>query len=255
VLVHGLGGNLRNFAPELVDTLAQNHRVIALDRPGSGYSISDVPGPDLFAQAAMVAGLIDALELGPVVLVGHSLGGALSLALVETRPDCVAALALVAPLTQPVGEIPPQFRALMIRSPFGRSVFGWLTLGLVGILAGRARTMPAFAPDPVPADFNTRGGGALVFRPSTFEAASRDAQGIPGTIECIVAGYAAIDRPVHVLFGDGDQILPPGLHGNSITTQIAGARCDRVAGGHMLPYVHAGVTAQWIARVADAVGH
>ena len=62
VLIHGLGGNLRNFSPELVDHLTRNHRVIALDRPGAGYSIAKGAVPDLHGQAAMIAALIEALD-------------------------------------------------------------------------------------------------------------------------------------------------------------------------------------------------
>src|SRR5579863_10522110 len=38
LLIHGLGGQLRNFTYALVGRLANEFRVIAVDRPGSGYS-------------------------------------------------------------------------------------------------------------------------------------------------------------------------------------------------------------------------
>ena len=249
VLIHGLGGNLRNFAPELVARLAQRHRVIAVDRPGAGYSTAAGAIPDLHGQAAMIAALVDALDTGPVTLVGHSLGGALSLAFVQARPDLVSALALIAPLTQPITAVPAQFRTLMIRSALLRRVFAWLVIGPAGLLAGRARALPAFAPDAVPASFEGTGGGALLFRPDTFDAASQDAQSVPDVMPALVAGYGAIARPVHVLFGTGDQILPPDLHGRAFVDQVAGARCTLMDGGHMLPFVHPQQTAQWIAGV------
>jgi len=249
VLIHGLGGNLRNFAPDLVAHLAARYRVIAIDRPGAGYSTVIGPMPDLPAQAALIAALIEALELGPVTLAGHSLGGALSLALVEARPDLVARLALIAPLTQEIGEIPPQFRTLMIPSRLLRLVFAWLVVCPLGVLAGRARRLPAFDPDPVPASFASVGGGALLFRPGTFDAASCDAQSVRGVLGAIIAGYGAIDRPVAVLFGRDDGILAPALHGEAFVTQVAGAQCTLVDGGHMLPYVHPLITARWIEGV------
>jgi pimeloyl-ACP methyl ester carboxylesterase len=252
VLIHGLGGNLRNFAPALVDHLARTHRVIALDRPGSGYSTTSGATPDLHGQAAMVAALIEALDPGPVTLVGHSLGGALSLALVAARPDLVAALALVAPLTQVITQVPAQFRTLLIGSRWLRLIFGWLVIGPAGLFAGRATELPAFAPDPVPPDFESLGGGALLFRPRTFDAASCDVQSVRDVLPAIVDGYSGIARPVAVLFGRGDQILDPALHGQAFATQIPGAGCTLVEGGHMLPFVHPLITAQWIATVAPA---
>jgi len=249
VLIHGLGGNMRNFAPELVDHLARSHRVIALDRPGSGYSTATGAVPDLHGQAAMVIALIEALRPGPVTLVGHSLGGALALAVVEARPDLVASLALVAPLTQPISAPPADFRLLMVRSALLRRIVAWLVVGPLGLLAGRARQSPVFAPDPVPATFEGIGGGALLFRPDRFDAASRDAQAVPGALPAIVAGYPAIARPVAVLFGTGDRILDPAVHGGMFATQVAGARCDLIAGGHMIPFTHPTITAQWIETV------
>src|ERR1700691_3164834 len=38
VLIHGLGGQMHNFTHSLLDRLKRDHRVIILDRPGSGYS-------------------------------------------------------------------------------------------------------------------------------------------------------------------------------------------------------------------------
>ncbi|MEO6076004.1 MAG: alpha/beta fold hydrolase, partial [Dokdonella sp.] len=38
VLIHGLSGQMRNFSTVLVDRLAADHRVVLIDRPGSGYS-------------------------------------------------------------------------------------------------------------------------------------------------------------------------------------------------------------------------
>jgi pimeloyl-ACP methyl ester carboxylesterase len=38
VMIHGLAGNLRNYTYALVDHLTNDFRVIAIDRPGSGYS-------------------------------------------------------------------------------------------------------------------------------------------------------------------------------------------------------------------------
>eukprot|EP01042_Synura_sphagnicola_P023494 gene23494-29981_t len=113
----------------------------------------------------------------------------------------------------------------MIRAALLRRVFAGLVIGPAGLLAGRARALPAFAPDAVPASFEGTGGGALLFRPDTFDAASQDAQSVPDVMPALVAGYGAIARPVHVLFGTGDQILPPDLHGRAFVDQVAGARC------------------------------
>lgn len=254
LLIHGLGGQLRNFARPLVGRLAHSYRVIALDRPGCGYSTVSGAYPDLHGQAAMVASLIETLDLGPVVLAGHSLGGALSLALVQARPDLVSSLALLAPLTQHLPDAPTAFRVLTIRSAFVRRLIGWTVVAPFGRMAGRQRRGPVFAPDPVPEDFESNGGGALLYRPRGFDAASRDLQAIPHVLPDLSARYPMIERPVSVLFGRGDRILDPKLHGEAFVAQVPGARIALTHGGHMLPYTHPISTADWIDAMASRLG-
>ena len=62
VMIHGLGGQMRNFSYALEDLLVADHRVILVDRPGAGYSAA-APSAAIPAQATFIAGLIDRLEL------------------------------------------------------------------------------------------------------------------------------------------------------------------------------------------------
>ena len=118
VMVHGLGGQLRNFSYALVDLLKDEYRVIVVDRPGSGYSTATGAMPGIIGQGAIIADFIQKLGLDRPLLVGHSLGGALSLAVGLDHPHLVRALALIAPLTQPLEQVPESFRGLA-RIPSG----------------------------------------------------------------------------------------------------------------------------------------
>jgi 2-hydroxy-6-oxo-6-(2'-carboxyphenyl)-hexa-2,4-dienoate hydrolase len=71
--------------------------VLAVDLPGHG--LSDKPdGPyDYPAQVRRLSLLLDQETKGPIVLVGHSLGGQLAAGLALARPDRVRALVLIAP--------------------------------------------------------------------------------------------------------------------------------------------------------------
>jgi pimeloyl-ACP methyl ester carboxylesterase len=101
VMLHGLGGQLHHFNYGLVEALAGDTRVIAIDRPGSGYSerIAD-QATTLFEQAAAIDALLTQLGIGRTLLVGHSLGGALSLTMALQYPQRIAGVALIAPLTR-----------------------------------------------------------------------------------------------------------------------------------------------------------
>src|SRR5215469_3242811 len=87
LLIHGLGGQMRNFTHSLTGKLKNEFRVIVLDRPGSGYSTR--PGNASAAigtQAHTISRFIEALGLEKPLVVGHSLGGAISLALALNHP-------------------------------------------------------------------------------------------------------------------------------------------------------------------------
>ena len=95
VFVHGaaVNGDLwRKVVPEL----ATRHRCVALDVPLGGHSIALDGEPDLslFGVAKIVADFLEALELSDVTIVGNDTGGAVSQALVGSRPERVGRLVL-----------------------------------------------------------------------------------------------------------------------------------------------------------------
>ncbi|WP_338467940.1 alpha/beta hydrolase [Novosphingobium sp. ZN18A2] len=247
VMVHGLGGQLRNFTYALADRLAPHHRLIIVDRPGSGYSTFTGDGDHgLAAQAATIAGLIRKLDLGRPLVVGHSLGGAIALAMALDHPGDVGGLALLAPLTQPMDTVPDVFRALELTSPLARTALAWTLAAPLGKLQADASTAEIFAPEPVPADFETRAGAALTLRPEAFVAACADVEAARDEMEGIAARYGELNMPVGIMFATGDRLLPWQDHGQTTAAAIKGADLKTIEGGHMFPLMQPAVTADWI---------
>ena len=101
VMIHGLGGQMAHFTYALADRLKDDFRVVLIDRPGSGYSERrEGASARLRAQGDVIAKAIAALKLEKPLVVGHSLGGAIALAVALDHPDQVSGLALIAPFTQ-----------------------------------------------------------------------------------------------------------------------------------------------------------
>src|SRR4051794_24888180 len=88
LMLHGLGGTKASFLPTVAALAPEGRRVIAADLPGFGDSAKPVGArydPKFFAQAVLA--LMDALDLKTTDIVGHSLGGRVTLEVVMYAPD------------------------------------------------------------------------------------------------------------------------------------------------------------------------
>ena len=95
ILFHGFGGDLNNWLFNH-EALAANRAVYAVDRPGHGGSSKNVGSatPDSFKNT--LQGVMDALDLPKAHLVGHSMGGGVSLDFALAHPERTLSLALIA---------------------------------------------------------------------------------------------------------------------------------------------------------------
>ena len=253
-LIHGLGGQLGNFTYALVARLAKEFRVVAVDRPGSGYSTRPASADaGLRAQGDVLAKVIGALKLDRPLIVGHSMGGAIALAIGLDHPECASGLALIAPVTQVVETTPAVFRGLDIRSPLLRRIVAWTLATPIGIMNADRVLGQVFGPEKVPPDFIRLGGGALGLRPQSFYAASTDMESINDGFAEMIRRYPSLTIPVGILFGKGDQLLDYRLHGQATKDQIPGLDLKLMEGGHMLPVTAPDAVADFIRRMARAV--
>lgn len=96
LLVHGFGASTYSWR-KVIPGIAEHRRAIALDLSGFGYTERprDPARYGRDGQVALIVGTLDALGIERVHLVGHSYGGALSLALAVRHPERVRSLLLV----------------------------------------------------------------------------------------------------------------------------------------------------------------
>ena len=175
LFIHGLAGQMRNFTHSLLEPLKSDYRIVMLDRPGSGYSTRPPEASAAIgAQAATISRFAKALGLERPLVVGHSLGGAIALALALNHPEQVSGLALIAPVTRRPEHVPAVFKGLAIGSPLVRRLVAW-TLAVPLSMKNRDVALGSlFGPQPVARDFATKGGGLLFLRPHSFIGASCD---------------------------------------------------------------------------------
>ncbi len=104
VLLHGNGSMIGDFVSSgITERLGPGHRVITFDRPGFGYSerpSGQTWGP--FEQAKLLSRAFSLLEIEQPIVVGHSWGTLVALALALEAPEKVAGLVLLSGYYYPI---------------------------------------------------------------------------------------------------------------------------------------------------------
>jgi pimeloyl-ACP methyl ester carboxylesterase len=244
VLLHGLSDShltWEQIAPEL----ARDRRVLALDLPGHGLSDRPDAGYELEWYARLVAGWMEALELPPVDIVGHSLGGGIALMLLRLCRPRIRRLVLAAPggLGREIA-----FALRLAAAPGIVEHLGQPFMALGTRLAlGRWRSK---LPPGRIAELN-----AMSSRPGTARAFARTVRGLMGwrgQRHSFFRRAHELDElpPIAVLWGDRDAIIPI-AHGKALQGAVEGARFVELAGcGH---YLHHDDPQAFLQAVRDAL--
>lgn len=98
LFLHGLGSSLKFWRYQLDAFAAKGYRVIAIDQLGFGKSDKPAQFPySMEAQAAVVDEVLERLQVPRAIVVGHSMGGEVALAVALRFPSRVEALVLTSP--------------------------------------------------------------------------------------------------------------------------------------------------------------
>jgi pimeloyl-ACP methyl ester carboxylesterase len=192
LLVHGMGGNAAGFLPIVNAIVRCSRRVVALELPGHGRSFlkaDQTPATVAECGKALITALHEMQE--PTVLVGSSLGGALSLYTAAALPDRVRAVVGLNPAGAPLAGAD---RELVVHAFRGGSVQA--ALEMHRRLYHRPPRLGWF----FARDFGRHWASAPV---QQFVSEMRE--DLPG----IGAGLlSSLRQPVLILWGEGDRILP-----------------------------------------------
>ncbi|BDE15739.1 alpha/beta hydrolase [Mycobacterium kiyosense] len=202
VLTHGQGGAWQWWL-RVIPAVARHHRVIALDLAGFGAS-EPVGAGDVFEeQVATVVGLLDELRLAKATIVGHSMGGLVSLKVACDHPHRVDGLMLIGSGSNIMG--PARLRAILLGFRLFDRVFRFPTVPRIIVRWRRLRA--AFFKLAVAETHH-------ITRSLAAELVPRMAA--PGFIAGMeAAGKAvgeatpeAVRAPALVVWGRGDRIVP-----------------------------------------------
>jgi pimeloyl-ACP methyl ester carboxylesterase len=122
VLVHGLGGSQQNWMLVGSQIAERGYAVYAVELAGFGATPLAGRESTLETNRGIVDGFISHLGKGPVILVGHSMGGLIAMTQAGANPSSVARLVLLDPAvplarTSPMKPLPAWFVRLLAKRP------------------------------------------------------------------------------------------------------------------------------------------
>ncbi len=235
VMLHGASSNLEVMRLPLGDLLASRYRVLLIDRPGHGWS-SRARGADSTpaVQARMIAEALQKLGLGRVILMVHSWSGALGTQMALDRPEHLAGLIMLAPVTHPWRGGVGWYNRMVTMPGIGALLAYTITLPL-GLLLTGPGARKVFLPQNMPDGFVKDTATPLLLRPREFLANARDLMALKSAVIAQVPRYGDLALPTTVISGDADKTVSTDIHSRAFARAVPHARLVVLAGvGHMV---------------------
>jgi pimeloyl-ACP methyl ester carboxylesterase len=237
VLLHGNGAMAEDFdISGLVDTAARHYRVIVIDRPGFGHS--ERPRSRMWtpaAQARLVYQALRQLDVDQPLLLGHSWGTMVALAMALEHPAYVRGLVLLSGYYYPSLRLdvpllsPPAIPLLgdILRYTVSPLLSRALWPGVVRRMFSPAQTPPRFSAFPV----------WMALRPSQLRAsAAESAMMIPAALT-LSRRYRELALPMAILAGAADRVADPEHNAQRLHQALPHSELRLAPGvGHMVHY-------------------
>ncbi|MDX1764525.1 MAG: alpha/beta hydrolase [bacterium] len=254
VLIHGASTNLRDFSSSLVPVLAKENRVLAFDRPGHGYSERPQNHwPHPAAQASYLHAALNALGVERPLLVGHSWSGAVVLAYLLKHPESAAGGVLLAGASHPWKGGVAWTNTLGGIPVLGR-LFASTLVHPVGRLMLNSAIAEVFKPESPPSDYVGHTGVLLTLRPRNFLANAEDIRLLSDYLQDQSQRYADIQRPLLLIHGTADDVVPAWNHADRLIKVIPNAKLVRLAQvGHALHHTQTEPIARLIMEFSRSV--
>ncbi|RBW43764.1 alpha/beta hydrolase [Loktanella sp. D2R18] len=265
ILLHGAGGNLREFTFALMDQLTDRYTVTAFDRPGLGYSdpvplLSATDGASPQDQARILRGAAEQLGITSPIVAGHSYGGIVSYAwavagLHEQSPVNADAIVSLAGVTLPwPGKLDAYYT--VNASAFGGAVTVPLISALVPPGVVNNRIEATFFPQSAPVGYADYIGAGLTLRPDSFRANVRQVNALRPYVVTLSKDYPALTLPIEIVHGTADTTVPIHIHAEEIIKIVPSAHLTRLDGvGHMPQQTNPEAVIAAIDRAATRAGH
>ena len=235
VLFHGNGSMIQDFESSgLIDMAAENYRVIVFDRPGFGHSLRPrnvVWTPE--AQADLFMKALDRLNVQRAIVLGHSWGASVAVALAIKHPSVVEALVLASGYYFPT--VRADVAALSTPAIPGLGDIVSFTISpILSRLMWPAMMRKMFGPRSVPEKF-AGFPKEMAVRPSQIRAsAAETALMIPAAFASEKT-YDGLAMPTIILAGEDDRLIDIDKQSGRLHDEVKQSKLHRIPGaGHMI---------------------
>ena len=251
VLLHGASTSLMDYEASIAPPLRRTNRVVALDRPGYGYSERPSgPWVDPRQQADLVVGLLDNLGIQRAVVVGHSLGGAVTMALAVHHPERLAGLVLLGGVSHP-WKSGVAWTNHLAGIPLLGTLFGHTLLVPSAVVVMPEAIEEVFAPNSVPERYIERTHLELSISPKAWQSSAQDLRLLSPYLEVQKERYGELKMPILLITGADDTVVPAWNHSERLERLLSQVRLVSLAEtGHAPHHVR---TDQVVALIKDFV--
>jgi pimeloyl-ACP methyl ester carboxylesterase len=235
VLFHGNGSMIQDFESSgLIDLAAENYRVIVFDRPGFGHSARPrnvIWTPE--AQAELFMKALDRLNVQRAIVLGHSWGASVAVALALKHPSFVEALVLASGYYFPTARA--DVAALSVPAIPGLGDIVSFTISpIASRLMWPAMLRKVFGPRSVPEKF-AGFPKEMAVRPSQIRASAAEAALMIPAAFASSKTYDQLAMPTIILAGEDDRLIDINEQSGRLHDEVKQSKLHRIAGaGHMI---------------------
>src|SRR6202166_3000609 len=251
VLLHGNGSMIQDFETSgLIDLAAKNYRVIVFDRPGFGHS--DRPRNVVWtpaAQAELINSALHRLGVLHAIVLGHSWGASVAVALALKYPKLVQGLVLASGYYYPTLRL--DVVALSAPAvPLVGDVLGHTLTPIVGRVMWPLVMAKIFGPRSVPKKFDGF-PKEMAVRPSQIRASAAESALMISDAFNFQDQYKNLEMPVSIIAGEDDRLIDIDEQSSRLHADVVQSTFHRVPGtGHMVHQTATGTIMSAISSVA-----